>query len=189
MNLIEPPPHADPEKKKVLAVYTAFGLSLLMGFVPMIEAAGLCLVLMIVVLVWAYIVRGNAEDHGLADNHMTFIIRTIWIGSSLSIVTAFIGGVYMFGMINNEPLMPCVENLYNVMMDMSNFLDTSNVEQKIKASLQGCMDEYLRVNLMTLIVSGVIIIGPVVVYFAVRFVRGFSRAVKGYRVANEKSWF
>jgi uncharacterized membrane protein len=40
-----------------------------------------------------------------------------------------------------------------------------------------------------LITAGVITILPGLVYFAVRFVRGLSRAIKGYRLAKPKAWF
>jgi hypothetical protein len=39
------------------------------------------------------------------------------------------------------------------------------------------------------VVSAAVSIVPILVYFLYRFTAGLMRALKGYRIKNEKSWF
>jgi uncharacterized membrane protein len=175
----------DPNQKKVMRMYSAFGAGLVLSFWPSGIAALISLVLVLGVMTVAYMWRSDAEDGSLMENHMTFIIRTIWIGGFLALVTLVIAAAYLFRMLDNTPLNPCLNDLMNFMSSG----DMLNIEPLVQSMQDRCMIPYLARNLNTLITGGIIGIAPVVIYFFVRFSRGFGRARGGYRIASPKAWF
>ena len=90
-----PQPDTNPERKKTLNIYTLFGVTLLSGLIPHWIGAVAALVLLTFLLSWAYSAKGGFEKDGFGENHMSFIIRTIWIGSFLGILTIIAGTIYM----------------------------------------------------------------------------------------------
>lgn len=173
----------DIEQKKIIRLYAAFGAGLAMSFAPFLVAALVSAALLIGVLFIAYVLRTDAEQGSLTENHATFIIRTIWIGSFFTLITLSIASIYLFKVLNNAPLQPCVDQILSmagpaaIESFVMNFMGTK------------CWADYWQTNLMAFIVAFVITAAPVVVYFVVRYVRGVTRAMRGYRVANPKAWF
>ncbi len=167
----------NPEQKKVLHLYSVFGASLVLTLIPSVLAAFVAMWFMIVVLIAAYMIRSKSEEGSLSENHTTFIIRTFWIGGLLVAVTMSAACAYMLVHIDNAPLQPCVlqnEDLIKAILDI------------IRSP---CMDDFIQVNLRVLMISMAIAAGPVMLYFIVRFSRGLSRALSGYRIASPKNWF
>lgn len=187
--MIEKPPAPqsphDPHRATVLNLYAAFAVSLILSLMPHGILALLALIFMIGVLIAAYIVRSRVEPETLAENHATYIIRTIWIGSLLAAITTSIGGAIMLSDINYEPFMPCADRLAAQGMDFAANASFAQVWELTSP----CFDAFINANLNTLIMAGAITILPVLAYFAVRFVRGLSRAIKGYRLAKPRAWF
>lgn len=170
------------EKKVVTQIYAAFGAALILSFVPFFSAATLSMILGMGVLIAAYVIRSRAQDDSLADNHMTFIIRTIWIGSFFALISTAIGAIYLYLNLDNEPLAPCVSDL---MAGAQNLINMGS----LKDIFGDCYEPYWALNSRTFITSGVIVALPAVLYFSLRFIRGLSRAMNGYRVAKPLSWF
>lgn len=174
----------DPQQGKVIRIYGLFGLGLLLSLVPNMIVAGMSAILLLGVLVAAYILRKDAEDGSLLENHMTFIIRTIWVGSFLTLVTMAAGSFYLFKMLDHQPMLPCMQEFLNLgPMAAAYGMD------HMLAIFNKCWEPYWRTNLTALIIGGTIAAGPVLVYFIGRFIRGLTRATRGYRLAKPKAWF
>ncbi len=174
----------DPYQKKIIRIYGLFGLSLLLSLVPNIPAACVSAALGLGVLVIAYVLRTGAEENSLLENHMTFIIRTIWIGSFFAMLAMFAASFYLLKTIDNTPLNPCIEKF----LAMGAVLDMSNPES-LMGIFSNCWAAYWSANMKAFIGGGVIAAGPVLFYFIVRYARGLSRAIRGYRVSNPRTWF
>jgi uncharacterized membrane protein len=173
------------EQKKIVRIYAAFGASLILSLVPLVIAAGISLLLGLGVLVIAYVLRTDTEEGSLTENHMTFIIRTIWIGCFVSLITMMVASLYLFQNLDNTPLQVCANDILNTFSNMTAF-EPETLERFLDSA---CFIDYWRVNIRTFVISGVMAAGPVLLYFFVRYTRGFTRATRGYRVANPNSWF
>jgi uncharacterized membrane protein len=179
-------PLIDASQKKIVRIYGAFGAGLIFSMVPLWSAAFVSAVLIAGVLIMAYVLRTDAEHGSLTENHMTFIIRTIWIGSLLALVTTAAASVYFFKALDNTPLQPCAEAILSMASGMS---DPTLMEKHINDFMaMPCWANYWQTNLMIFIIGGVIAAGPILIYFVVRYVRGLTRAMRGYRVASPKAW-
>ena len=190
MTEIIPPPHPDPDRKKVLNVYAILGAGLILGFIPTMLAAGLCLLFMLVALIAAYMIRIGSLDDSLAQNHMTYIIRTIWIGSFISIITLSMGIYYMLQVVDNAPLQLCIENIMSSPGANAGSINSMMLNQDYVMNLfNPCMNEFLTTNARALMISMGIIVLPIVLYFAVRYFRGLMRALRGYRLSKPEGWF
>lgn len=172
--------HPDPGRKKIISLYIAFGVMLALFIVPHIAAAILSIPVMFLVLVAAYMMRSGAAAESFVYNHATYIIRTVWIGSFLASITVIAASVYLFYTLDNAPLMPCLDRLISV--------DPEKAVMMIDSLFGPCYAPYLSANLQVFIIGGVIAAGAPLVYFVLRYAKGFSRAIKGYRVAKPTAW-
>lgn len=170
------------EQQQILQTYAAFMASIILSLLPFMSAALLSLGLAIVVLVMAYIYRGKAEDKSLLENHMIFIIRTIWVGAFIALICMVIGAGYLFVNLNNMPLLDCQE----AFLAMGDQIFHPDIFKTVFAP---CQEAYFNLNLETLIIGGGIVVLPPLIYFSVRIVRGLARASKGYRIAEPGAWF
>lgn len=176
--------HPDPGRGKTVALYTAFGASLLLMVVPHAVAAAASLVLLLGVLIAAYIVRGKNDEDSLAGNHAVFIIGTIWISGFFALLTMIAASFYMLPRVDNAALQPCMQNLLNNYEALMQNQDIA----ALSAMLQPCMHDFVQGNYRLFLVSLLIAAAPVLLYIAVRFTRGLARAIGGYRVAKPRSW-
>ena len=173
------------EQKKLYNLYALFGVSLILCVVPYVSAAILCIVFFTWLLIASYIIRGKAEDKSLVHNHTTFIIRTLWIGALISVITTLAASAYMLGTISYEPFQPCAEVIARQGI---NYLHEMSSEQ-LYEMISPCVDDFVAYNKQPLIIAVAIGAAPPLIYIAYRFVKGLSRIVKGYRVSNPRSWF
>ncbi len=170
----------------IINLYGLFAASLILSVLPYVTAASVSTILFLILLIAAYVVRSGAAQDSLVDNHSTFIIRTLWIAAFFSIFTSIVATVYMMGNLDYEgPLQPCAENLARRGLE---WLETAP-PQEVYEIVQPCMDGFMITN-KSVLLNGVIIIGaPLLVYMGYRFIKGLSRAMKGYRLANPRAWF
>ncbi|MCK5285054.1 MAG: hypothetical protein KAJ86_05650 [Alphaproteobacteria bacterium] len=168
------------EQKKILQFYIVFGVMLVLFLVPSLLAAIISIILFCGVTISAYLIRRNSEDGSLTHNHMTFIIRTIWIGSFFASLSMLVGGTYLFLEIDNTPLNPCIQSMLNSI--------PSSINQ-LNAIIEPCANDYWIANKKVIIISSGIVAIPILAYFIMRYIRGISRARKGYRISNPKKWF
>lgn len=165
----------EEQKKIINTLYGFLILSTILGFVPHGGAFMASLALWLVTLVAAYIYRGKDKDDGLLHNHMTYLIGTIWIGTSLIVLGTMIAGLWVYYGGDNSPLDDVVAAANKgVIPD--------------EAGLRQIMGDYFTINKRLLITASSVAIGPAILYFVYRVANGLSRAAKGYRLANPKSW-
>ena len=172
-------------QKAILNLYAALGVSLILSVLPYAAAAVLSLVFFVGVLIAAYSIRKKAEEHSLSENHATFIIRTLWIGAFFSLVTIIIASAYMLGGIDYSQFQPCADALANKGLE---WLESAGM-MDVYAVTQPCMDSFLFSNRTLLMNAMIIAGGPIVIYMTFRMAKGVSRAMKGYRLADAKTWF
>jgi len=163
------------QNKIINTLYGFLILSTILGFVPNGMAFAASFALWVVTLIAAYIYRRKDTEDGLLYNHMTYLIGTIWIGTSFILIGTLIAGAWVYFYGNNGPLDAAV-----VQINGGTVPDD--------AMLQGVMREYLLVNKSLLITASIVAVGPAILYFVYRVANGLSRAAKGYRLANPKSW-
>lgn len=164
------------EQKKIInTLYGFLIVSTILGFVPHSGAFMASLALWIVTLVAAYVYRAKDKNDGLLYNHMVYLIGTIWIGTTLILLGTVIAGLWVFYQGDNSPL-----------DDAAVAVSQGTVPDE--AMLRQIMGAYFHSNKGLLITASSIAIGPAILYFVYRVANGLSRAAKGYRLANPKSW-
>lgn len=168
---------------KILWVYVLFGMSIVLSLFPYAIAATGSFIALLAVMMGAYILRAGKPPESLTYNHMTFISRTIWIGSLLASMTLSLGAFYLMKIIDNSPLNPCIDKFLNVGPDT--FFDLSSMP----AIFESCMARYISVNIQPFIISGAIAAVPAYLYFLMRFARGFSRALDSTMLEKPLEWF
>lgn len=183
--MIDIPTHEDPDRKKIVRLYGWFAASIILTLIPHVLAAAASIILLTYVLGTAYVLRNGSAKDSLLTNHMTFIIRTIWITGLFAIFTTVAASAYLLERIDNAALMPCIEKFLNINPDHMAMVKIA----ELSALFGPCMDAFVRLNFTPLVLSMLIAGGPLLLYALVRFSRGLSRAAKGYRIAKPKAWF
>ncbi len=163
--------------KIVTNVYAALTVSLLLSFIPVAGAALLATILFLGVWITSYVLRARADQNSLTENHMTFIIRTIWIAGLFSLFTIGAASAYLLSLYDPSPLYQCTGNL--------NSTDTA----ALIAAVQPCVDRFVQANMMVFINATLIAAGPLVIYLGYRLFKGLARGIKGHRIGDTKSWF
>ena len=172
-------------QKAILNLYAALGVSLILSVLPYAAAGVLSLIFFAGVLIAAYVLRGKVEEHSLSENHATFIIRTLWIGAFFSLITTVIASAYMLSGIDYSQFQPCANDLASRGLE---WVENAGVMQ-VYAVAEPCLDSFLHSNKTLLMNAMIIAGGPIVIYMAYRMAKGVSRAMKGYRLADAKTWF
>jgi uncharacterized membrane protein len=173
------------DKRAILNLYAAFGVTLVLSVVPSVTAALVSLVFFVGVVGVAFRFLKAAEPESLMENHATFILRTIGISTLFSLITLTAGIIYMIPSIDYSAFEPCA----NALTQKGESYAQSASFTDVYASAEPCMEDFIDMNLRILTIAALIAAVPVVPYLLMRYARGLSRAVKGYRLANPKSWF
>ncbi len=168
------------EQKTITNIYALFTVSLCMTFLPMMTAAVLAFLMFTGTWIAAYVLRKKHGEDSLISNHMTYIIRTMWITALFGSITTTIACVYILGVYDPSAINACAQSI----------LGTGGQDMAaMEAAVQPCMDEFLATN-MAVFMKGTMIAGaPLVIYLGFRLTKGVTRAVKGHRLGNIKSWF
>jgi len=173
----------DQGRNKVIALYAAFGASMVLLLVPDVIVTAASLVLMIGVLIACAAFRRGGDD-SLQANHAIFINRTIWISGLFAGLTTAAASFYMLPNINNEPLAPCSEK---ILAHAEALAQGENIAV-VAEILQPCIHPFVQANEQIFGISVLAAAAPVLLYIAVRFTRGLARASGGYRVNHPSSW-
>lgn len=163
------------QQKTIKALYNFLIISTVLSFVPHMIAMMGSLSLIMVVLIGAYIYRRKDSENGLLFNHMTYLIRTIWIGSSFLALGVIAAGLYLYTQGDHSLIATAANQAASGVM-LSD------------AELESLTMEYMHVNKTPLLIGTIGFVGPTILYFIYRIVHGYSRAMNGYRIANAKSW-
>ena len=173
-----------PEQKKLYNLYALFGVSLILCFIPYVSAAILCLVFFIWLMVAAYVARNKAEEHSLVHNHSVYIIRSLWVGAVITVITMLFASLYMFANIDYGAFNPCAESIAGKGIEA---LEAMGYGEFYEMS-RPCIEDFIALNYNTLIIAVGIAAGLPLVYLAYRLFKGASRAMKGYRLPETTSW-
>lgn len=171
------------EQKTVSNIYAMFSATLVLGIVPQMSFAFLAMIMFTIATLAAYTARRRAEPDSLTANHMTYLIRTLWITSLFGLVTMAVAIAYMLANYDASPLMDCVNNVASSIG--SGTQDVSTLQNHVAP----CMDDFTAQNKTVLITATFIGGGPLVIYFGYRLAKGLSRAVKGHRIGDVQNWF
>jgi len=163
------------QKNTINTLYFILVLSTILGFVPNSWAFTVSFTLWVVVLLAAYVYRGKDNKDGLLYNHMTYLIGTIWIGTSFILIGTLAAGWWVFTQGDNSAFDAAIAR-----MEGGAMIDEAAILQTLK--------EYFAGNRTLMITASTVAIGPAILYFVYRVANGISRAGKGYRIANPKSW-
>jgi uncharacterized membrane protein len=175
----------NPELKPIAHVYGAFVAALLLSFIPDPLFAVVSVLFFAGVLVAAYIIRRKSETDSLTENHMTWVIRTIWIVCLFSFITTAAGGIYLWTQLDYSAMEPCSANMGEYILSQG-----ENISNKqLLALAEPCKDEFFAANMRAFIIAATIAALPLVLYLVLRITKGLSRAIKGYRIANPEEWF
>lgn len=169
---------ADPEQKTVIRVYAAFTASIFLGVVPHPLFAAMTAILFAGTLGAAYRIRRRAAANGLAENHMTYLIRTTWIMTALAAAAMLAAAGYFLMSYDDSALYRCADLIRGEAKAGDSQADMIGL----------CANDFVDDNMRTLLVAGLIGGAPVVAYLVYRLFRGLERALKGYRIARVKSW-
>jgi len=159
------------ETSKVQQIYAAVIASFILNFVPDIFIQIIASLVFLGVFIALYVFRKLAEPESLIDNHMTFLIRTIWIGGVFVIIGTILGIVYFISSVGLEE--------YARLGKMALENDEPG----------GIMDVYSNRYPNEMRAGILLTLGPGTIYLAYRFAKGLARAIKGYRIAKPLHWF
>ncbi len=160
----------DTDFKKVNNLYALYIASMILQFFPYPIVVVFGFLLFLTVFIYTYVARGKVEEDSLLHNHATYLIRTIWLAGFLIIVTCIFGFTYLF--MSFEP----------------GVIDQMGEDMVFSDDLMATLDIYKERFFYELLVANIISFGPGIIYMGYRFANGLMRALKGYRVANVKSW-
>ena len=178
---------ATPEEKKILQVYGALAAALVMMLIPHMAACVVALLLLTGTLVMAYGVKRKAEAHSLAADHMSFILRTIGIGSLMAVLTTTVASVYLLQMADLSPLQPCADRLSSQLLN-SPAPETMPDVAQMSAVVMPCVHPFVMQNRDVFMAALLIAAALPLVYFAYRMAKGLSRARRGHRIGDAHKW-
>jgi len=175
-----PAPSPEQERKTVIKVYGFVFLMLLFGCIPNIIAAAITLILFTAVTPVAGHVRNKAAPDSFTADHMTYIIRTVWIFVLFALILIFGAAVYVWMNYDTSPLQPCVDKMMSA---------AQAGQQPTPDMMMPCIEPFLIANRILFLKAGLAAGGPTVLYLVLRLLRGLARARKNERIANPRSWF
>lgn len=185
MSDLEPHLEENAAKKPLMNLYAALGVSILLSLIPNTAAAVISLLFFLGVFIAAYQIRKKSEDHGLKENHCTYIIRTFWIAGLYAAISTAIAAYYMLQDISYTAFESCGQALASKSPED---LQSSGFNE-IWLATEPCYENFIADNFTILMNSGLIAAVPPLLYMIYRYIKGFSRAIKGYRLSNPKGWF
>jgi hypothetical protein len=167
----------DPDYNKTRALYAVLGIAIVLSLVPNFFAAGLAAVGFFGVLIAAYIMRSGTPQDSFLRNHATHIIRMIWVSSAIATLTIIIASWYLLTHVDFTLATACIEK--HLPADFVMSMDNPAALYEI---FRPCMNEYIAGNLMVFIISGALVMGPVILYILWAFLKGYRRFQNGQAV-------
>ena len=159
------------ETSKVQNIYAAIIAAFVLHFVPDQLVQIIASLVFLGVFIALYVFRRLAEDESLIDNHMTYLIRSIWIGGLFIIIGTIISAAYFIGTIGFEEYAR---------------LGQQAIEQRDPMEI---MTVFESAYPQEIFISVMITFAPGTLYLAFRLAKGLARAIKGYRIAKPTAWF
>jgi uncharacterized membrane protein len=164
-----------PHRKTINTLYLMLIISTVLGFVPSVTAFLGSVALWFAVLIAAYACRAKDKEDGLLYNHMTYMIGTVWIGTSFILIASLAGGYWIW-----------TQGDSTAFDALTASLDAGAIPNE--DMIMNTMTQYMLANKNLIMKASLVTVVPAILYFVYRIGNGFSRACKGYRIANPKSW-
>lgn len=163
------------EKSTILQLYAIFVVSLLMGFYPNDMAQLVSFVFLFALVLGVPIYQWRAPEGSLLENHMMYLNRTLWLGSTFFLLSILAFGLWVY-------LQSDSTSFFSLFMQIkSGFIIT---EEDIRATFT----EFLDTNMILLIQASVLCLVPPIAYLGWRIIKPLSRALKGHRMADPRAW-
>ena len=159
----------------IIFTYGLLIVSTLCLFVPLIPVFVTGGLMLSFTWILSLALRFGKQEDNLVHNHMTYIARTITAWSTLTFLLAMIAGILISLKADNS----AYDEMINNMMNGTSYSPQESVD---------VMMTYIKANMPMLIAAGVICLIPSATYITYRIAKGFSRALKGYRLAKPKAW-
>lgn len=162
-------------KKNINILYGTLIVSTVLSFVPNTSAFLLSMALILAVLICAYYYKAKDTQDGLLYNHMVYMIGTIWIGSAFFMISILLVGLAVYLKGDQSVIFTTMDSIQGGLVPS-------------QAEIQAISYQYMLDNKGLLLTASAVAVGPAILYFVYRVANGMSRAWKGYRIANPKSW-
>ena len=172
----EEPNHTPEGNSAIVGVYMLLLLATVCLFTPIVPVFMTGMIVLPLTLLAAWVLRLNKNEDSPIYSHMIYISRTIWIFSFIMSLTTSIAGFAVFGYADNTVYTEMINNMMN----------------GVAYSPQESFDiliQYIQINLPLMVGAGLFCLIPTAGYIAYRLHKGFSRALKGYRLSHPKAWF
>ncbi len=167
----------------ILAFYAVLSVIVIMSSTPNVSLvtygrlANYGFTISMIVLIVAYIARAKfPRNDSFEENHTTFIIRTLWIYTSIAALGMIGAAIEVAQQGNLDAIQPIADSV------------ASGI-QPTEAEMRASVLQYLTDNDSLLRMQFHIWLCPAQLYLIWRILRGGSRAFKSYRIANPKNWF
>lgn len=165
-------------KKLYLAILLSFGLTL----VPIVSMALVSSLLLLGLLIAAYVIRRRATEGSLLDHHTRYIIRTTWIGGFYALLLTMIASAYMIPNVDYTAFQPCADQ-------MATTLGANATTEQISSYAKPCYDAFIAQNKKVFFIAMLISAAPLLLFFFLRFGRGFIAARLGQELTHPLRWW
>lgn len=156
---------------QILALYVFLFVATALCVVPVFDIQNIGYSSLFFILIGLHILHPLCKHESLLDNHVRYMISSLWIWNLFVLVGAIIAGILIAqntSPVGLEPLMR--------MFDGSTPVD----EKAVYAAL----NDYIRAYQPSLLDTVRICLFPSQIFLIYRLTRGSTRAVKSYRVSN-----
>lgn len=160
------------EQRQINRVYGAMVAMLIFSCVPTEIFQVVALVLLLYAVPSAYRLRARSAGDSMAWNHMEYLIRTFWISSLICLIG--LAGYVLYVLATLDAA--AIDGMFNSLMtSLNDSMTTGRFVMSDGLRRQG--------------IAALIALAPSFVYFIYRIAAGLSRAVKGHRIGDVKTWF
>lgn len=159
------------QKNTIYQLYAVFVFVIAGSFVPSMTVQFLSLVLFLVLVIAVPVYKMAAPKGSFLEDHMRYLNGTIWLGSLFLTIGIVIMGWWLYRESDQSAFTALFDQAGQGMMPD---------EQSFHASIA----QYMRDNAGLLLKTGVICLGPPMLYITVRILRALGRAKDGYRIGS-----
>ncbi len=162
------------ESIKLSVFYGMLFLATALSVVPVLHLQNIGFTALTVLLVAFHILWPMAEQDSLTDNHLRYIIKSLWLWNVLVLV-----GVIVAGMTVSQNMDPTgLEPLFSMM---------NGAVPVDETSLMQTLENYYYMNEAYILQTTRMCLLPSQLLLVFCLTRGASRAVKGYRISSRGS--
>lgn len=173
------------EQNNIVMLYGALWANIILLLIPKVTFAIVGTTLLIILLIISYIIKKKHEDNSFSKNHSTFIIKSIWFGAFiLPALTLTIAIIYLLPNYDPSAMSACAQQLNTYILSNPQNTDMSILYRFIYP----CMDNFMKDNGKTLLISGFIAALPVIIYLIYRFTKGTIFAIKNKLITKPNNW-